>query len=120
MGKRKSFSKDQLQKMKELLFARRTQFTNNLKSGLEEIESQSGHHLADLEDIDNIQENDAIFEVVNNASANLEQIEKALEKLEKGTYGICEECNAPIAMERLKALPFATQCIECKRQAEAQ
>ena len=76
--------------------------------------------MADLEDIDNVQDNDAVFEMVNNASHTLEQIEKALEKLEKGTYGICEDCNSPISVERLRALPFATQCIECKRISETE
>ena len=91
---------------------------DNLKSGLVEIESQEAHHLADLEDIDSVQDNDAVLEVVSNASSNLEQIDKALEQIDKGTYGICEDCNSPILLERLKALPFATQCIECKRLAE--
>lgn len=118
MAKKKNLSRDQLRKIKATLVERRNQLTNNLKSGLVEIESQEGHHLADLEDIDNIQDNDAVFEVVNNASASLDQIEKAIEKIEKGTYGTCEDCGLPITVERLKALPFATQCIECRRKAE--
>jgi len=116
--KAKALTKDQLAKIKRKLLERRAQLSDNLKSGLEEIESHEGHHLADLEDIDDVQDNDAIFEVVNNASATLEQIDRALQMIENGTYGICEECNAPISIERLKALPFATQCIECKRKAE--
>ena len=118
MAKKKNLSRDQLRKIKATLVERRSQLTNNLKSGLVEIENQEGHHLADLEDIDNIQDNDAVFEVVNNASASLDQIEKAIEKIEKGTYGTCEDCGLPISIERLKALPFATQCIECRRKAE--
>ena len=116
--KAKALTKDQLAKIKRKLLERRAQLSDNLKSGLEEIESHEGHHLADLEDIDDVQDNDAIFEVVNNASATLEQIDRALKMIEEGTYGICEECNSPISLERLKALPFATQCIECKRKAE--
>ena len=118
MGKTKTLSKDQVNKFKGFLLKRRAQLSSNLKSGLEEIVSKEGHHLADLEDIDDVQDNDAVFEVVNNTSATLEQIEKALEKIEKGTYGECEDCNERIPLERLQALPFATQCIECKRKAE--
>lgn len=118
MAKKSILSKDELRKIRSLLLKRREQFTSNLKSGLEEIENHEGHHLADLEDIDNIQDNDAVFEVVNNASANLEQIEKALEKIEHGSYGVCEDCGEVIGVERLHALPFATQCIACKRKAE--
>jgi DnaK suppressor protein len=115
---KKNLTKDELRKIKQTLVQRRTQLTSNLKSGLVEIGNQEGHHLADLEDIDNIQDNDAVFEVVNNASASLEQIEKAIEKIDKGTYGTCEDCGLPISEERLKALPFAIQCIECRRKAE--
>ncbi len=118
MAKKKTLTKDQLRRIKDSLVQRRAQLTSNLKSGLVEIENQEGHHLADLEDIDNIQDNDAVFEVVNNASASLEQIEKAIEKIDRGTYGTCEDCGEPIILDRLKALPFATQCIECRRKAE--
>ncbi len=117
-GRSKALTKDQLAKIKAKLLKQRDLLTNNIKAGLEEIENQEGHHLADLEDIDDVQDNDAVFEVVNNASATLEQIERALAMIEEGTYGICEECGEPIPLERLKALPFATQCVKCKRKAE--
>ncbi len=43
----------------------------------------------------------------------LAEVEKALEKFEKGTYGICENCGKPINPERLEALPQALYCMEC-------
>lgn len=48
----------------------------------------------------------------------LEKIELALQKLEEDTYGICEDCNNEISAQRLKALPFAIYCIECKQIRE--
>jgi DnaK suppressor protein len=42
------------------------------------------------------------------------EIERALEKLDDGTYGICDACGEQIAPERLEALPWATMCISCK------
>lgn len=48
----------------------------------------------------------------------LEKIDHALEKLDQGTYGICEDCNAEISEQRLKAVPFAIYCIECKQKRE--
>ena len=41
-------------------------------------------------------------------------VDKALDKLEKGSYGICESCGKPIDPARLEALPQATLCISCK------
>ncbi len=48
----------------------------------------------------------------------LKKIEKALEKMEGGTYGICEVCGAEIPIERLKARPVTDLCIECKTEQE--
>lgn len=46
------------------------------------------------------------------------KIKKALTRIENGTFGICESCGEDIAVERLKARPVTTQCIECKTKAE--
>jgi DnaK suppressor protein len=41
-------------------------------------------------------------------------VERALNKFEDGTYGLCDNCGKPINPERLEALPQATLCLECK------
>jgi DnaK suppressor protein len=46
------------------------------------------------------------------------KIEAALERIEKGTFGTCETCGAPIAAARLKARPITTLCIDCKTESE--
>ncbi|HEV2070969.1 MAG TPA: TraR/DksA C4-type zinc finger protein [Acidimicrobiales bacterium] len=48
------------------------------------------------------------------ALASVEEIDVALERIDKGTYGICERCGQPIPKERLKALPSASLCVRCK------
>uniref|UniRef100_A0A7C4EPE4 RNA polymerase-binding transcription factor DksA n=1 Tax=Thermodesulfovibrio aggregans TaxID=86166 RepID=A0A7C4EPE4_9BACT len=48
----------------------------------------------------------------------LKKIEKAIEKIENGTYGICESCGAEIPIERLEARPVTDLCIECKIEQE--
>ena len=48
----------------------------------------------------------------------LTAIDEALARIEAGTYGICVNCGAQIAPERLEAMPWATLCIECKRKEE--
>lgn len=47
------------------------------------------------------------------------KIREALERIEDGTYGICESCGENISIKRLKARPVTTQCIECKTKEEA-
>jgi DnaK suppressor protein len=48
----------------------------------------------------------------------LAAIDGALARIEAGTYGICVNCGAQIAPERLEAMPWATLCIDCKRKEE--
>ena len=48
------------------------------------------------------------------ARAAVEEIDRALHKMEIGTYGICESCNQPIPRARLQALPYASLCVQCK------
>lgn len=48
------------------------------------------------------------------ALAAVEEIDRALEKLDLGTYGVCEKCSENIPKERLKALPYAALCVKCK------
>src|SRR5687767_1925090 len=54
------------------------------------------------------------------ASANqaVEEIDRALRRMDTGSYGICERCGKKIAVARLEALPFAALCIECKSREE--
>lgn len=46
------------------------------------------------------------------------EIDEALERIEKGIYGICEECEEEISDDRLKAAPETTLCIDCKKKQE--
>src|SRR4051794_15065648 len=62
-------------------------------TGSEEVAS----HLAELE------------------AKELSQVERAIDRLKQGTYGLCEGCHKRIPVARLNALPFSTTCIECQR-----
>ncbi len=53
-----------------------------------------------------------------NAHSALAKIDRALRKLEEGTYGKCDKCGEAIAKERLEIAPYAALCVECKRQEE--
>jgi DnaK suppressor protein len=46
------------------------------------------------------------------------QVNLALQRLEDGTYGLCQTCGQAIALERLEALPFAGQCVACKSKEQ--
>jgi DnaK suppressor protein len=50
--------------------------------------------------------------------ANLRWVNRALTKMDLGTYGTCERCGNEIPIERLDALPWAILCVECARKGE--
>ncbi|GBC62721.1 RNA polymerase-binding protein DksA [Desulfonema ishimotonii] len=49
----------------------------------------------------------------------IKKIKKALDRIEAGTFGICDTCGEDISVERIKARPVTTQCIDCKTKQEA-
>ena len=58
------------------------------------------------------------YSLEENSSHVLREIEAALGRIDAGTFGVCERCGKPIGEDRLDAMPYATKCIECKRQEE--
>lgn len=48
----------------------------------------------------------------------INKVRRALERIDNSTYGECETCGEPIALERLKARPVTTKCIDCKEAEE--
>jgi DnaK suppressor protein len=56
--------------------------------------------------------------LLENARLLLDQVDSALAKVADGSYGICTSCGKGIEAARLRALPHASLCIECKRREE--
>jgi RNA polymerase-binding protein DksA len=56
--------------------------------------------------------------LVENEEGLLEAVDAALKRIEQGTFGNCEQCDGPIAAERLEALPHAPLCIRCAAAGE--
>ncbi len=79
-------------------------------------EIQSDNHPGDVATITHDREIDYTLE--ENEERVLAAIDGALKRIDEGTFGICRTCGQPIAVERLEALPYTTQCIDCKRKEE--
>jgi DnaK suppressor protein len=75
-------------------------------------------HMADIGS-DNF-EQEFTLSLMENDGGTLDQIENALERIEEGTYGQCEECGVRILKSRLNAIPFVTLCVRCAEQQEHQ
>lgn len=59
------------------------------------------------------------YSLSENDRAQLMLIDAALERMDNGDYGECEECGEKITETRLKAIPWAAFCIECQQRKEA-
>ena len=73
-------------------------------------------HMADV-GTDNY-ERELMIELIQNGEESVRSIDTALEKIEDGTFGVCELCAKKITKERLKAVPYAILCIDCQREEE--
>ncbi|MEN6405099.1 MAG: TraR/DksA C4-type zinc finger protein [Thermoguttaceae bacterium] len=73
-------------------------------------------HMADIGS-DNF-EQEFTLSLMENDGGTLAAIEASLERIEEGTYGLCEECGVKIPKSRLNAIPYATLCVRCAQQQE--
>ena len=73
-------------------------------------------HMADLGS-DNF-EQELTLDLLGSEKDVLDQIEAALERIEEGRYGRCEECGRKIAQARLEAMPYVALCVRCASQQE--
>ena len=84
-----------------------------------EIDGFQGEAEADAyDDASNLVEMNILMALSDTQQAELTQITAALAKIQDGSYGICEGCSELIGEPRLKALPFASLCVNCKSKQE--
>ena len=88
----------------------------SLADETEEIVGNSDNHLGDTATATLDREID--YSLEENSEQVLRSIDRALQRIDEGTFGICETCGQPISEERLDAIPYATQCIDCRRKGE--
>ena len=100
------------------------QLTDEALSGADGGELRNPTHMAELGT--DAYEQDFSLRFVENDQEVLAEIESALKRIAEGTYGTCEMCiedgkpvsRAVIAKTRLRAIPYARNCIECERKRE--
>jgi RNA polymerase-binding protein DksA len=63
-------------------------------------------------------EHEFTLSLLQNQEQTLEQIDEALDRIRKGTFGRCEECGAVIPRPRLQALPYVRHCVSCARKLQ--
>ncbi len=97
-----------LEKKKEL-DVRLERITANVRRGFESDSRERAQQFEDREVVDALG---------NEAREELAKIASALQRMDSGEYGLCLECGSPVGDNRLKAYPYALECIECAKLEE--
>ena len=119
-------SKSELKEFKTLLLARKGVLQGDVKT-LEDEACKKGtdaagdlstlpQHLADLGT--DSHEQDISLGLMENETDELHEIQEAFERIKDGSFGLCETCRKKIPKERLKAIPYARLCVNCKKKEE--
>ena len=119
-------SKSELKEFKTLLLHRKAVLQGDVKT-LEDEACKKGtdaagdlstlpQHLADLGT--DSHEQDISLGLMENETDELHEIQDAFERIKDGSFGLCETCRKKIPKERLKAIPYARLCVNCKKKEE--
>jgi DnaK suppressor protein len=96
----------ELQAKKQELSSRLERITANLQRGFNSDSKEMAKELEDSEVVDALG---------NEARTEIAKVSAALIRMDNGRYGICVECSEPIEVDRIKAYPYADECIDCAR-----
>ena len=123
-----SLTKAQIKIFRQLLIVERAKLAEEIKTIAREAATSprdaSGDlsaytiHMADM--AADTYDRELSMNLVSSEQELLYQIDDALKRLDDGSFGLCQQCGEPIAMSRLKAVPYASLCITHQRAKEQQ
>jgi len=108
-----------LAKMHEQLGEMKTKLLSEIASGLRAEREGNKDEGMDTYDLASEERDREInFILSDRERVKIKQIDDALDRLDEGTYGVCEACGLEIAEERLQAMPFTRLCRDCQQEQE--
>jgi DnaK suppressor protein len=114
-----TMNKAQLKKFKNLLLVKRERIIRKAQQTLSEDMTLDANELPDEMDLASTEYLQSFtFRLRGREKTFLDKIQKALAKIEDGSFGLCESCESPISLKRLEARPETTLCIKCKEEQE--
>ncbi len=114
-----AMSKEELEGFRKQLTEKRDEIVRRAQQTLQEDMTLDSDDLPDEMDLASSEYLQAFtFRLRGREKNLLDKIQRALERLDAGTFGICEECDEPISVKRLQARPETTLCIRCKEEQE--
>lgn len=113
--------KDIQEKLRKRLLQEREDLLDEMReqvSQAAELRDEGSADVADAGLTDDIREH--LHLLSERQRERIFDLDEAIERLERGTYGLCAECEEPIDVHRLEAHPEARLCLDCKAEAEEQ
>jgi DnaK suppressor protein len=110
--------RDALLRLHKSLVARRDELHRRLGGDLKDLLHRSGGAGDSADQAFESSGEEVSSQLAELESRELMQIERSLQRLKRGNYGVCEHCQKKIPVSRLNALPYSTTCIQCQRDME--
>lgn len=108
-----------MKSIKEMLLKMREELVRGIARRSRESKGGSAQDIGDI--LDSVSEErtrELDMLLTDREKQKLKQIDDALDRIEENLYGLCEECGVKIPKARLKVVPFAKYCVECKEVIE--
>lgn len=115
---RHAFADDELRLTRDRLLIRSAELRDRVQRVRRDLGRQNEPLPRDFSDAAIVLENDEILTAIEQtALAELDRIHLALERMEAGTFALCEACGGEIGADRLRAVPYATHCRPCEEKS---
>jgi len=106
-------------RFKKILLKEREQIVGEVKQIVESSKEMGQDGIQDIGDeAANIYNKQVLLSLNENERLRLKEVDESLDRIENGTYGICEECGGPISLKRLEVRPVAKYCVPCLTKLE--
>ena len=106
-------------RFRKILFKEREQIVGEVKQIVESSNEMGQDGIQDIGDeAANIYNKQILLSLNENERIRLREVDESLDRIENGTYGICEECGGPISLKRLEVRPVAKYCVPCLTKLE--
>jgi DnaK suppressor protein len=119
VDQKKELDKKTITKFRKILLKEREQIVGEVKQIVESSKEMGQDGIQDIGDeAANIYNKQVLLSLNENERTRLQEVDEALDRIENGMYGICEECGGPISLKRLEVRPVAKYCVPCLTKLE--
>jgi len=106
-------------KFRKILLKEREQIVGDVKQIVESSKEMGQDGIQDIGDeAANMYNKQVLLSLNENERMRLKEVDESLDRIENGSYGICEECGGPISLKRLEVRPVAKYCVPCLTKLE--